>query len=70
MASQTTAVQVCLKELQKELKKLKKQVQRVEAKQDTILCMMKQQDEANFNVASSQYKVSYHVVINTFMHTL
>ncbi len=60
MASQTTAVQVCLKELQKELKKLKKQVQRVEAKQDTILCMMKQQDEANFNVASSQYKVSYH----------
>ncbi len=60
MASQTTAVQVCLKDLQKELKKLKKQVQQVQAKQDTIVCMMKQQEEANFNVASSQHKVSYH----------
>ncbi len=40
------------------MQKLKKQVQRVEEKQDNILSLLKQQGESSFSIVSSQYKAS------------
>ena len=53
-----TTVKGCLKEVEKDLKKLKAQVQRMETKQDMILTLLKESEESSFSIGSSQYKAS------------